>query len=156
MQSLRAWAGLELRHLMALEAIAEQGSFHRAATHLGYSQSAISQQIAALERIVGHELIERLGGSRPVRITPAGETVLEHARAVFAQLAVARDQLASGLGGELRVGAFQSVGTHLVPALLERLRRAGSPLRLELHQAMNDEELLASVRAGELDATFAV
>jgi len=71
MKALRTWAGLELRHLIALEAIAEQGSFHRAATHIGYSPSAVSQQIAALERIVGEQLIERFGGSRPVRLTDA-------------------------------------------------------------------------------------
>src|ERR687885_400028 len=56
------WAGLELRHLLALDAVAREGSFGRAAVSLGYTQSAISQQIAALERIVGERLLERQGG----------------------------------------------------------------------------------------------
>ena len=53
------WLGLDLRHLIALKAIADEGSFGKAAEKLGYTQSAISQQIAALERIVGLRLIER-------------------------------------------------------------------------------------------------
>src|SRR2546423_12030286 len=68
-----SWLGLELRHLIALKAIAEHGTFGRAAKHLGYTQSAISQQIATLERIVGQRLIERPGGPRPVSLTEAGE-----------------------------------------------------------------------------------
>jgi DNA-binding transcriptional LysR family regulator len=64
--------GVELRHLLALQAIAEHGSFGRAASALGYTQSAISQQVAALERAVGEKLIERPGGPRPVSLTEAG------------------------------------------------------------------------------------
>ena len=65
------WLGVELRHLAALEAIATEGTFGRAAEKLGYTQSAISQQIATLERIVGEQLIERPGGPRPVSLTEA-------------------------------------------------------------------------------------
>ena len=66
------WLGLDLRHLLALTAIAEEGSFGRAAERLGYTQSAISQQIATLERIVGLRLVERPGGPRPISLTEAG------------------------------------------------------------------------------------
>src|SRR5262245_39147462 len=66
------WLGVELRHLAALQAIAEEGSFGRAAKRLGYTQSAISQQVATLERIVGEKLVERPGGPRPVALTEAG------------------------------------------------------------------------------------
>jgi len=61
-----SWLGVGVRHLAALDAIARERSFSRAARTLGYTQSAISQQIAMLERIIGERLIERPGGSRPV------------------------------------------------------------------------------------------
>ena len=62
------WTGVELRHFLALDAVASEASFNRAAAKLGYTQSAISQQIAALERVVGQKLIERPGGAQPVRL----------------------------------------------------------------------------------------
>ncbi|HEY3184942.1 MAG TPA: LysR family transcriptional regulator, partial [Gaiellaceae bacterium] len=71
------WLGIELRHLAALEAVAREGSFRRAATSLGYVQSAISQQIAALEKAVGQRLVERSRGGGPLRLTEVGELVLQ-------------------------------------------------------------------------------
>src|SRR4029079_6764373 len=68
--------GVEVRHLAALRAVAEEGTFGAAALRLGYAQSAISQQIAALERYVGHRLFDPPGGSRPGTLTRAGELAL--------------------------------------------------------------------------------
>src|SRR5581483_5340446 len=79
------WPGLQIRHLAALAALAQEGSFGRAAERLGYTQSAISQQIAALERLVGQRLVERPGGTRPVRLTPAGHLLEEHAEAILSR-----------------------------------------------------------------------
>jgi DNA-binding transcriptional LysR family regulator len=159
MGSPNPWAGLELRHLLALSAIAEHGSFNRAAAALDYTQSGISQQIAALERIVGERLIERPGGSRPVRMTETGEVVLAHARAVLDQMTAAQadvDTLRAGSGGRLRVGAFQSVGTRLLPRLMSRLAREWPGMQIELTQTTSDPELFDLLGAGRLDVTFAM
>src|SRR5207245_6806349 len=106
------WLGVELRHLAALEAVAQTGAFGRAAQRLGYTQSAISQQIAMLERIVGERLVERPGGSRPVTFTEAGRILLRHAESIVARLQAAQADLASlssGEAGSLSIGTFQSV-----------------------------------------------
>src|ERR1051325_9694723 len=121
------WLGLELRHLVALKAISEEGTFGRAARRLGYTQSAISQQIAMLERIVGQKLIERPGGPRPVSLTEAGELLLRHADAIAARLQAAQADLAAfaeGAAGPLRVGTYQSVSTRLLPAIVRRFKEA--------------------------------
>src|ERR671925_58214 len=121
------WLGIELRHLTALEAVAREGSFGRAAKSLGYTQSAVSQQIAALERIVGARLVERPGGPRPVSLTDAGELLLRHAEAIVARLAAAQADLAAladGEGGVLRVGIYQSVGQRILPELMRRYAAA--------------------------------
>jgi DNA-binding transcriptional LysR family regulator len=159
MEPPNRWAGLELRHLFALRAIAEHGSFNRAAAALDYTQSGISQQIAALERIVGERLIERPGGSRPVRLTEAGDAMLDHARAVLDQMTAAQadiDVLRAGSGGRLRVGAFQSVSTKLVPRLMSRLARNWPSMRIDLTQTTSDPELFDRLAAGRLDVTFAM
>ena len=117
------WLGLDLRHLVALKTIADEGSFGNAAERLGYTQSAISQQIAALERIVGLRLIERPGGPRPISLTEAGRILLRHADAIQARLLAAKADmgaLEAGDAGRLRVGTFQSVGAKIIPRLLRR------------------------------------
>src|SRR5918911_1917769 len=129
------WAGLELRHLLALAAVAREGSFGRAAVALGYTQSAISQQIAALERIVGERLLERPGGPRPVSLTEAGELLLRHADAIVARLAAAKadlQALAEGEGGVLRVGIYQSVGQRILPELMRRYAAAWPRVEIAL------------------------
>src|ERR1700752_1689324 len=119
------WLGVELRHFAALEAVARTGSFGRAARELGYTQSAVSQQIAQLERIVGQRLFDRPDGPRRVEPTEAGLLLLGHADAIVAQLDAARADmaaLAEGAAGTLRVGIYQSVGARLLPALVRRFR----------------------------------
>src|SRR6478735_2571485 len=117
------WLGVELRHLAALQALAQEGSFGRAARRLGYTQSAVSQQIAALERIVGEQLVERPGGPRPVAMTEGGRLLLGHARAIVARLQAAQADIAAlsaGEAGSLHVGAFQSVGARILPEVMRR------------------------------------
>ena len=152
------WLGIELRHLTALEAVSRLGSFGRAAKSLGYTQSAVSQQIAALERIVGARLVERPGGPRPVSLTEAGELLLRHAEAIVARLAAAQADLgalAEGEGGVLRVGIYQSVGQRILPELMRRYSAAWPRVEIALTESASDEELLRLVERGALDLTFA-
>jgi DNA-binding transcriptional LysR family regulator len=153
------WGAVETRHLEALRAVGEEGSFVAAADRLGYTQSAVSQQIAALERGVGLRLLERPGGRRPVSLTQAGELLLRHARAISDRMVAARkdlEALAEGTAGTLRVGIFQSVGCKVLPALLRRFSRICREVDLRLTEASNGEGLLDLVEAGELDLTFAL
>src|SRR3954463_16257271 len=89
------WSGIELRHLVALRAVAQEGSFRRAALRLGYVQSAISHQIAALESLTGKRLIDRSRGTRPIALTAAGVIPLPPAVAVIAGVRVAQGELAA-------------------------------------------------------------
>ncbi|TML00761.1 MAG: LysR family transcriptional regulator [Actinobacteria bacterium] len=151
------WLGIELRHFLALEAVAREGSFGKAAAKLGYTQSAVSQQIAALERIVGQRLIERPGGPKPVSLTEAGRLLLTHADAIAARVAAAQADLTAlgeGQAGTLRVGVFQSVGQRILPELMRRYLRAWPQVKVTLTESANDEDLLALVERGDLDLTF--
>jgi len=154
-----SWLGLELRHLIALKAIAEHGTFGRAAKELGYTQSAISQQIAMLERIVGQRLIDRPGGPRPVSLTEAGELLLRHADAIAARLRAAQADLATldaGESGPLRIGTYQSVGAKILPALLREFTNERPQVDITLRESADDQELVQLVESGELDLSFVV
>jgi DNA-binding transcriptional LysR family regulator len=156
---LDRWLGIEVRHLAALKAVAEEGSFRGAATRLGYTQSAISQQIATLERVAGAKLVERPGGPRAVFLTDAGRLVLRHAEAIMARLKAAEADVAAmleGAAGKLRVGTFQSVGARIVPNVLRRFGAAWPGVEVQLVESASDPELLSYVERGELDLTFAM
>jgi DNA-binding transcriptional LysR family regulator len=153
------WLGLELRHLIALKAIADEGTFGRAAQRLGYTQSAISQQIAMLERIVGHRLIDRPGGPRPVSLTEAGDLLLRHADAIAARLQAAQADLAAldaGDAGPLRIGTYQSVGARVLPELLREFCGEWPQVDVTLQESADDRDLLELVERGELDLSFVV
>ena len=153
------WLGVELRHLAALEAVARERSFGRAAATLGYTQSAVSQQIAALERAVGERLVERPGGPRSVSLTEAGELLRRHAEAIVARLEAARADmtaLAHGQAGTLHVGTFQSVGARVLPELMRRFVADWPRVDLQLSESASDDDLLALVERGTLDLTFAM
>jgi DNA-binding transcriptional LysR family regulator len=151
------WAGLEMRHLLALVAVVETGTFSGAAEQLGYTQSAVSQQVGTLERMVGTPLFERPGGPRPVRLTTAGEMLLTHARAVLARVSSAATDLralASGEQGELRVGTLPSVGTKILPRLLGTFRAEWPGIQIVLRESRDCAELIHAVETGDIDVTF--
>ncbi|MFE9650286.1 LysR family transcriptional regulator [Streptomyces sp. NPDC006365] len=144
-------SNVELRHLAAMTAIAEEGSFGRAATRLGYTQSTVSQQIAALERALGGPVFDRPGGPKPVRLTPLGSVVLDHGRALLARaeaLADAVDRFKAG-DGRIDIGTFQSVSNVILPSVVRRLRdeHPGCDIRLS-------EEEPEQPQIGDLDLLF--
>ncbi|HVA29970.1 MAG TPA: LysR family transcriptional regulator [Gaiellaceae bacterium] len=152
------WRGVELRHLAALEAVGRHRSFHAAARELGYTQSAVSQQIAQLERVVGQRLVDRPGGPRRVDLTDAGRLLLRHADAIVAQIDAAQADmaaLAEGAAGPLRIGIYQSVGARILPALLRRFREAWPRVEVQVREETDAADLLRLLEHGELDLTFA-
>jgi molybdate transport repressor ModE-like protein len=152
------WAGVEFRHLVTLETVAEEGSLAGAARVLGYSQPAVSQQVTALERLVGAQLVERRVGGRAVTLTAAGERVLRHGRAMLARAQAADAELRGlrdGTAGTLRLGTVQSVGARIVPDLLRRFASLRPKVDVELIEHGWEERLLERVEAGELELTFA-
>jgi DNA-binding transcriptional LysR family regulator len=154
-----AWIGIELRHLAALEAVVEEASFNRAARRLGYTQSAVSQQIAALERAVGQKLVERRGRARPVAPTEAGTRLLEHVRAISSRLGAAQDDLAalaSGQQGLLRIGIYPSIGASLFPTVLQGFSKAWADVSIELTEAVADPELFRLLERESIDLAFVV
>ncbi|MGH9210796.1 MAG: LysR family transcriptional regulator [Acidimicrobiales bacterium] len=156
---LDRWLGIEMRHLAALKAIAEEGTFRAAATRLGYTQSAVSQQVATLERLVGAKLIERPGGPRPVFLTDVGTLLLRHTEAIVARLQAAQADTAAILAGgqgTLRVGTYQSVGERILPVLVPGFQAAHLGVEIRLVESESDDDLLAHVERGDLDLAFAL
>jgi DNA-binding transcriptional LysR family regulator len=151
------WLGIQVRHLAALEAIADEGSFNKAAKRLGYTQSAISQQVAALEKIVGEQLVVRPERFKPVTPTPAGEIMLAQARGILARLRAAHgalQELREGAKGVVRVGIFHGVGSLVAGAIVQRFPLGDPGVQLRLVHAAADAELLAPLARGEIDLAF--
>jgi DNA-binding transcriptional LysR family regulator len=153
--SLGPFSNVELRHLAALDAVAEEGTFGRAAERLGYTQSAVSQQISGLEKAIGGAVFDRPGGPRPVRLTPLGKLVLAHAREILAKAALtaqAIERFQSGVAGRVDVGTFQSVSSVLLPIIVRRLREDFPDCDIRLFE--DEMTALPKVAAGELDLAF--
>jgi DNA-binding transcriptional LysR family regulator len=149
-----AWQGIEVRHLAALLALAEESSFNRAARRLGYSQPAVSQQLAALERIVGRQLVNRPRASQPLSLTDAGERLLVHARAIQTNLALAEADLDTTAAAHLRIGTYQTIAAHLLPHVLRELSETAPGVDVVLTDTPGDERLVSFLHQGELDLAF--
>lgn len=154
-----AVADLSLRHLQALVAVHEQGSYRRAAESLGYSQAAITQQIAALEKAIGMPVFVRHGGPRGVTLTAVGEDTLEAARDLLARAGrfEARcEALRDGTVGRLAIGTFQSVSTRLLPKALADVRSEEAGVRIDIVESDDNATLIGHLLNGRLDVTFLV
>lgn len=152
-------SGLELKHLTALRAVVEEGSFGAAADRLGYTQSAVSQQIAGLERLLGTTLFDRPGGPRKVRLTRAGELLDVHAQDILARVAAARADVVAfseGNAGRLNIGTFQSIAVEVLPRIVGQLRDESPGLRIELTEHDESAVLADGLVSGLLDVSFLV
>jgi DNA-binding transcriptional LysR family regulator len=142
---------IDVRRLRTLVEVAKRGSFSAAADALAFTQPSISRQIAALESEVGAQLLER--DARRVRLTQAGELLVEHAEAVLSRLDVAQAQLdaLAGLeGGRLRLSAFASAHSWLVPDALARFAERHPKVELSVTRG-TPHESFAQLRAGDID-----
>ncbi|HMJ04437.1 MAG TPA: LysR family transcriptional regulator, partial [Conexibacter sp.] len=148
------WLGIELRLLATLAAVASECSFRGAADVLGYVPSAVSQQIARLERLVGARLVERERGVAGVTVTEAGGLLLRHFAEVMSRLDAAQadlEALREGRAGTLVAGVDQSVAGPFVPPLL-RMLAWGLPQRaVRVEESYSALELGRRVECGELD-----
>src|ERR1700694_3593405 len=142
---------LNLNRLRILVEVANRGSFSAAADALSYTQSAVSQQIAALEAETGVTLIERL--PRGVRLTPAAAVLLEYAEGIIARLHAAEAEMAAiaGLrGGQLRMASFPTAGATWMPLATAIFRARHPGLELSLAEG-EPEEIAPRLSAGEFD-----
>ena len=142
---------LDVRRMRVLREVAARGSFSAAAEALSFTQSAVSQQVAALERETGTTLLER--GSRGVRLTDAGRALVAHADAILARIEDAEEELAAlaGLrGGRLRLASFQSAGATLVPRAVKAFHDRHPDVELSMVEAEPDDAQ-ERLRAGDID-----
>ncbi|GAB2630220.1 LysR family transcriptional regulator [Streptomyces capparidis] len=147
---------LDVRRMQILRAVVTSGSVTAAAADLGYTPSAVSQQVAALEKEAGTALLERAG--RGVRPTAAGRLLSEHAAVIGRQLAEAETALADlreGRTGRLAVRYFATAGASLVAPALARLREEHPGVRVELG-LIDPEDPLPEVRHGRADLAVVV
>ncbi|MFI6032784.1 LysR family transcriptional regulator [Streptomyces sp. NPDC051315] len=147
---------LDVRRMQVLRAVVGTGSVTAAAARLGYTPSAVSQQVAALEKEAGVELLERVG--RGVRPTAAGLLLTEYADAIGRQVAEAETALAdlvAGRTGRLAVRYFATAGAGLVAPAVARVRQEHPGVRVELRLA-EPGEALADVKEGRADLALLV
>ncbi len=142
---------LNSARLNAFREVVARGSFSAAADALSYSQSAVSQSIAALEGEVGAPLIERRRGG--VRPTAAGAALLGHATGILAQMDAAEEEIAAisaGRGGHLRTASFPTAGSSLMPLAVAGFRASHPGVEISLAEG-EPEEIAPRLRAGEFD-----
>ena len=150
---------VDLRQLAALIAVVEEGTYARAASRVGFTQSAISQQIASLEKSAGITVFDRPKGPKPVELTPAGHLVLEYARRTLANatdIDTGLDRLRRGISGELSVGTFQSVSSRLLPHIIGKMRTEAPHVDVQLIETDDQDLLVRGVIDNDMDLAFTI
>lgn len=153
------WASVEIKHLRALRAVAETGTFWAASERLSTSLSTISDHIHELETLVGQRLVERSRGRRTVVLTEAGRLLLGHADAIESRLHAAEADFRAYVAGEtgtLRVGIYQSVENKILPETMRRFRAAWPNVDITLTEDSYEASLVDGVESGALDVTFSI
>ncbi len=154
LESDRRNALLKPQHLLTLRAVVHTGSFVAAARELGYTASAISQQISALEKETGLVLFER--EAHGVRVTAAAHRLVDLSVPVLAAMDGLRHQvhqLATGATGRLRLGSFPTAGVRLVPSALSALTSTHPRAQVQLEEGEPDE-LVTALNDGDVDAAL--
>jgi DNA-binding transcriptional LysR family regulator len=149
---------LDLRALRALVAVSDQGSFRGAARALGYTQSAISHQVASLERALDAPMFTRPGGRGAVALTAEGEAALRRARRVLGELDTLGADVAAIARGEhpvLRIGVFQTA-TELLPSALRTLREQRPDVEVVLAAVPDNAQAFDRLADGRLDLAVIV
>jgi DNA-binding transcriptional LysR family regulator len=142
---------IDVRRLRVLREVAAHGSFSAAADALAFTQPAISRQIATLEAEAGTRLVDRT--ARGVRLTPAGELLVEHAEAILGRLAAAESQLealAELDAGRLRLGTFATASATLTALAIASFAESHPGVELRLVEGRSNETM-PLLAAGEID-----
>jgi DNA-binding transcriptional LysR family regulator len=142
---------MDISALQAFLAVAESGSFSRAAERIYLTQPAISKRIATLEKEIGARLFDRIG--RGIRLTPAGEALLDRARNVLKELEDVKrgiTNLSGNISGELLLATSHHIGLHRLPGLLKRFHETYTEVLLNL-QFMDSEKACQAVARGDLE-----
>src|SRR5439155_7644111 len=153
------WRSVEIKHLRALGAIADTGTFWAASEQLNSSLSTVSDHITALEALIGKRLIERSRGRRTVELTEAGRVLLGHAEAIESRLRAAEADFhvyAAGQSGSLRIGIYHDVANKVLPEVMRPVKERWPAADVRVTEAAHDRELGDAVERGHLDLSVAI
>lgn len=147
---------MTFQHLRLLREVANRGTIAAAAAALGYTPSAVSQQLAGLERSTGVAVLERVG--RNVRLTDAGRELVRHADDLLARMEAAQvavERVNSEVRGELELSVYESVASTLLAPVLAKLKQRHPDLLLRTRQ-VDPDDAIESVATGDLDLAFTI
>lgn len=148
---------IKLSQLKIVVAVAEYKTFGEAALNLGISQSAVSHAIASLEESLGIILFSR--GRHGATLTPVGTNILPYAKAAVENVAAISKEAAIGKGverGKVRIAAFRSVATHILPEGLKRLREKFPGIVANLTEHDNDQQVEQALKEGRADVGIVI
>ena len=146
---------LSIQQLRMLREVAAQGTIAAAASALGYSPSAVSQQLSSIEKTTGIGVLERVG--RNVQLTDAGRELVTHADIVLAELERAKaslERIQQQVAGTVRIGLSESMASRFLPPLLQQSATRFPDLVIRTEEFPSEADGVEAVRSGQLDACF--